>query len=401
MMKKIVLFHKRGPEDQFVAKNNNYDWLKQWVWLYGIDLYMHHWSEPSYDQLTYVMNDQPESVVILEQPDLAAVMETAMGRKWWSGWKKHRFHSYSDDADTQFFYLGIGTNADQRRQQDHLHEHLRAFKLTVPLWVPWHRRGWPHHSTQPLINTGLGMDAEIYDVPPHITEHPGNRGPAHNDFLFLVRRKPDASGIGRIGHRNHLIDRVLDRLGDRCLNTQTATGNTFHNDIEATWSRRVAQSLRIPPDRNYPRGDRYIGTYTVRPDLYARTRAELVCETISDLGTDQRLYMITEKMWKPLMMGHPWLVFHQPGFLRYMRRLGFRTFHDHCDEGYDAVIDPHQRVERICDAMEQISHRGAQQFYDDTRSIREHNQRRYLVLRARNEQHLFRQFERWLRPQLD
>lgn len=79
---------------------------------------------------------------------------------------------------------------------------------------------------------------------------------------------------------------------------------------------------------------------TLEPELYERTRVSLVTETEMTRGEIRRT---TEKVFKPVLLGQPAVVFGNPGTLGLMRSLGIDTFDDALDNGYDAVVDPPKR----------------------------------------------------------
>ena len=82
----------------------------------------------------------------------------------------------------------------------------------------------------------------------------------------------------------------------------------------------------------------------VRPDHmpeYQQSWFSVVTET----EMLDRPARITEKALKPLLNGHPFIVFGNPGSLALIRRLGFVTFPELVDESYDEEPDPARRFE--------------------------------------------------------
>ena len=55
----------------------------------------------------------------------------------------------------------------------------------------------------------------------------------------------------------------------------------------------------------------------------------------------------TEKIYRPLSMGHPFIVLAPPFFLKKLREFGFKTFSPMIDEKYDEIVNPHSRFEHI------------------------------------------------------
>jgi len=81
-----------------------------------------------------------------------------------------------------------------------------------------------------------------------------------------------------------------------------------------------------------------------QPDFYNNSFASVVNETYINQNWDP---FFTEKIFKPLAYGHPFLVFSSAGALRLLRDLGFETFGDVFDESYDDIESPQRRFEHI------------------------------------------------------
>jgi hypothetical protein len=77
---------------------------------------------------------------------------------------------------------------------------------------------------------------------------------------------------------------------------------------------------------------------------YTRTYFSLVTETEFTDGSVDR---ITEKAAKAFGMGHPTLIFGNPGALRYLTDLGFQDWGSLFDLSYDALPDPADRFDAV------------------------------------------------------
>lgn len=85
---------------------------------------------------------------------------------------------------------------------------------------------------------------------------------------------------------------------------------------------------------------------------------------------------ITEKTFKAIALGMPFILVAAAGSLEYMRRYGFRTFDGIWDEGYDQETDDFVRLERVVDLLswiDQCSGRERQQIFRHALPIVEHN----------------------------
>jgi hypothetical protein len=200
------------------------------------------------------------------------------------------------------------------------------------------------------------------------------------DFLFLNGRlRP---------HRKYLINGLQMRsLLDRAL--WTNLGSQVEMAFTSQLITDQSEPIRLLPpeyeiDRAIPNqstistegfikhhlfGNTW-GDAIVNHRCYTDTWFSLVTETIYDYPYTFR----TEKIWKPVLMAHPFVVAANPGYLRDLRNAGFQTFHTLIDEGYDQIDSPHHRSERIIDTVRDISLNGAAKFWEASRDICKYNQ---------------------------
>lgn len=85
---------------------------------------------------------------------------------------------------------------------------------------------------------------------------------------------------------------------------------------------------------------------------------------------------ITEKTFKAIALGMPFILVATAGSLEYLRSYGFRTFHDVWDESYDQETDDFRRLEMVTDILASIdacSPRENQQIFRHIQPIVEHN----------------------------
>jgi hypothetical protein len=106
-------------------------------------------------------------------------------------------------------------------------------------------------------------------------------------------------------------------------------------------------------------------------DQSAESLLYLVTETVAT----GRRHHLTEKTFKPIAMGMPFVIVGTQGSLRYLRSYGFKTFGDLWDESYDDEPDDHKRIEKIAHTLKLLDgleeHR--QDIFESAREIVEHN----------------------------
>ena len=111
-------------------------------------------------------------------------------------------------------------------------------------------------------------------------------------------------------------------------------------------------------------------------DLTAQAYFTVVTE--SDMEWPDHTRRFTEKTVKPLASCNPFIVFGNAGVLAALRGMGFLTFGDVIDEGYDAIANPVERFEAAYSQLRRISAMGLDEhtmLYERLRPRLEHNRR--------------------------
>lgn len=85
-------------------------------------------------------------------------------------------------------------------------------------------------------------------------------------------------------------------------------------------------------------------------DQAADSLLYLVTETVAD----GRRHHLTEKTFKPIALGMPFVLVATQGSLEYLRSYGFKTFGHIWDESYDTIADPHQRIAAIASLLRDL-----------------------------------------------
>ena len=165
---------------------------------------------------------------------------------------------------------------------------------------------------------------------------------SHVEMAFTSALQPTSEEPIRTLLPEYEIDRAVNNLS-----TVADTGFVKHKLFNNTW-----------------------GDAIVNHRCYTDSWFSLVTETIYDYPYSFR----TEKIWKPILMAHPFVVAANRGYLKDLRNAGFRTFHSLIDEHYDQIDCPHARIERIIDTVRGISLMGAAHFWEASRDICKYNQ---------------------------
>ena len=113
----------------------------------------------------------------------------------------------------------------------------------------------------------------------------------------------------------------------------------------------------------------------VVPDAQ-ETGIHLVAETVFD---DGKIHL-TEKIFKPIVMCQPFIIYAGPGALDYLKSYGFKTFSDIWDESYDLEPDHDRRRAMIKKLVEDLCSIDDQKFceiLEKCLSIVEYNQKHF------------------------
>ena len=79
---------------------------------------------------------------------------------------------------------------------------------------------------------------------------------------------------------------------------------------------------------------------------------------------------------KPIAMLHPFIIAGQPGILKHLRGMGFKTFHGWWDESYDDILDPNERFAALLKLYEELnsySHKTLADMMYEMSDILHHN----------------------------
>ena len=108
---------------------------------------------------------------------------------------------------------------------------------------------------------------------------------------------------------------------------------------------------------------------------YMETYFSIVNETTYHENTP----FLSEKIFKTIAMGHPFIMVTAPNSLQYLKELGYKTYEPFINESYDSIQDPGDRmlaileeVERLCSIPDKILRK---QWLPNVRTIAAYNRK--------------------------
>lgn len=216
-------------------------------------------------------------------------------------------------------------------------------------------------------------------------------------FLFLNgRARP---------HRKYLFERfresgLLDQALWTMLDSRPSISRSFKFDCDGTnvmattsplqWLPRKYEYTQYrdvdiqpgPPERTFVKHDLFRnewGEVYLEPAPYIDTYFSLVTETVYEYPYSFR----TEKIAKPLMIGHPFIVAASRGYYRDLQNLGFKTFDHVIDERFDQIDNHQDRMDRIIDIVNSLCSDNLDSFISECYSRCKYNQQHLLELSPR------------------
>jgi hypothetical protein len=135
-----------------------------------------------------------------------------------------------------------------------------------------------------------------------------------------------------------LTENSLDEL-KRKLNEQEF--NNFENFLKET----------SPNTIDYTDLENVWGYGFENKDVYMKSLISIVSET---LFYEESGYL-SEKIWKPIVHGHPFILAGPHNSLKFLKNMGFQTFHPIINESYDSEKNPNIRLSMIFDEIKRLN----------------------------------------------
>lgn len=112
------------------------------------------------------------------------------------------------------------------------------------------------------------------------------------------------------------------------------------------------------------------GDIHLKLEPYLDTYFSMVTETLFDSAYSFR----TEKIYKPIAMGHPWIVAANAGYYRDLRNQGFFTFGHLIDESFDQIGNHCDRANRIVEVVADLCRQDLASFLKECYTVCKYNQ---------------------------
>ena len=121
------------------------------------------------------------------------------------------------------------------------------------------------------------------------------------------------------------------------------------------------------------------GDIYLTPEPYIDTFFSVVTETVYDYPYSFR----TEKIWKPIAIGHPFIVATSTGYYRDLKNLGFKTFGHLIDESFDSIDNHTDRFDRLARIVTDLCCQNLPSFLSAAEEVCKYNQQHLAEMRIR------------------
>lgn len=171
-------------------------------------------------------------------------------------------------------------------------------------------------------------------------------------------------------------------------NTWNLSDQDAQQEIQLEWNRILnnitdshivdwLKNTKLPQlPEQYSRPDQ------LKYDWFAAGLGTLMCDTAINLIAETAVGYVpyklfaTEKLYRSIVVGQPFIVHSHPHYLKYLKTMGYKTFGDVWDESYDETVDGDQRIEKITQVVTGLINLSDSEFntiLEKTRLICQHN----------------------------
>jgi hypothetical protein len=222
-------------------------------------------------------------------------------------------------------------------------------------------------------------------------------------------------------HRKYLIESfrltgLLDQSLWTCLDSKGVVSRHVKLMYEGKDLMHTAQDIkyldpyyevdRYSPQINTVKNNSFVkyelfqdtwGEIYIKAEPYIDSYFSLVTETVFDYPYSFR----TEKIWKPIAMGHPWIAVANCGYYRDMHNQGYRTLGHLLDESFDLIDHSQDRIERIAQVVEDLCRQDLSSFLATAEETCKYNQQRHAEHRIESRNQFSKKFFQFINKHIN
>jgi hypothetical protein len=157
---------------------------------------------------------------------------------------------------------------------------------------------------------------------------------------------------------------------------------TAYNDDDSELNvTEYNKHLPIELDTHYIKDkSNFSSSDTFKKELFLDSCINIVTET-SFINNE---LFISEKILKPILSYQPFIVFGPYGYLKQLKKYGFKTFSEYWDEGYDDIECPYNRIEVLISLIKKLNNLSIEEMnelYQKTKDICIYNRKLFYTLK--------------------
>jgi hypothetical protein len=229
---------------------------------------------------------------------------------------------------------------------------------------------WPHLQYDSFLPKILDYDENLLAIDDYEKNYATAR-----PYKFLL-----LNGRAR-SHRTNFLQRLSDVLDQGIwTNLDSAAGPIRLLDAKYEYAHVVTRAnLPVVGFVKHHLFDDKWGDVYVKANLYQDTYFSIVTETVFDYPYSFR----TEKIWKPMAIGHPWVAVANSGFYRDLHNLGFKSFAPVIDESFDKIENNQDRLNRIAQVVKDLCQQNLADLLNECYNVCKYNQQHLAHMRLK------------------
>ncbi len=182
-----------------------------------------------------------------------------------------------------------------------------------------------------------------------------NKTVRNKKCLCLMRKpRPHRYSIAEIFYKRNLLKNNIVTMGSpESYSRLFGFNQTAMNEIKKHYSADFVNSLPWVADYEHVTVANGLLNTEAERTLYLETTVNFIVESYVDV--DGIELDITEKITKPIVSLQPFVLYGQPGALKELKNMGYKTFDRWWDESYDTISSSKVRMHYIVELFAQIS----------------------------------------------
>lgn len=191
-------------------------------------------------------------------------------------------------------------------------------------------------------------------------------------------------------HRNHRTDHLFFLANNNLLDKGLVSGGAMFDNITnlfPTFIDETTVNYQEVLNQHYPLSLDIDSSKMSESHLAGISNLQIFNDTLLTVSTetffDDPGMFITEKTFRSIAMGHPFIILGQVGILKKLQSYGFRT--DFIDTDYDEIADHKKRFAKFHESFLNWIHDDKEKYYNKWLDIVEHNLYIYKQLNFRKQ----------------